>query len=106
MNKQTDKLVAIVGMGCRFPGSANNVEQFWDILKSGKDTITDIPEDRWSVEEYYHPNKQVKGKATPGVEDLSISLINLMQSSLGLMPERQIKSIRNRGKCWRLSGRL
>lgn len=63
MNKQTDKLVAIVGMGCRFPGSANNVEQFWDILKSGKDTITDIPEDRWSVEEYYHPNKQVKGKS-------------------------------------------
>ncbi|MFD2408324.1 type I polyketide synthase [Paenibacillus rhizoplanae] len=63
MNKQTDKLVAIVGMGCRFPGSANNVEQFWDILKSGKDTITDIPEDRWSIEEYYHPNKQVKGKS-------------------------------------------
>jgi len=63
MGNNSEKLVAIVGMGCRFPGSSNNVEQFWDILKSGKDTISDIPQDRWSIEEYYHGNKQVKGKS-------------------------------------------
>ncbi|WP_379129602.1 type I polyketide synthase [Paenibacillus sp. sgz500958] len=63
MSNKSDRLVAIVGMGCRFPGSSNNVEQFWGILKSGKDAVTEIPENRWSIDEYYHSNKQVKGKS-------------------------------------------
>ncbi|WP_150273101.1 type I polyketide synthase [Paenibacillus tepidiphilus] len=63
MVNSSDKLVAIVGMGCRFPGSANNADQFWELLKAGKDAITEVPADRWSLEEFYHPNKQVKGKS-------------------------------------------
>ncbi len=56
------KKVAIIGMGCRFPGNSDNVEAYWEMLKSGKDGITEIPEDRWSIEEFYHPNG-VKGKS-------------------------------------------
>ena len=37
--------IAVVGMGCRFPG-ANNLEEFWQLLKDGRDTITDAV-DRW-----------------------------------------------------------
>ena len=36
--------IAIIGMGCRFPG-ANNPEEFWQLLRSGKDAITQS--DRW-----------------------------------------------------------
>lgn len=57
-----DKL-AIVGMSCRFPGGANNVEEFWELLTSGKDGISTIPEDRWDVEKYYDPDNSVQGKA-------------------------------------------
>ena len=39
--------IAIVGMGCRFPG-ANNPEEFWQLLVDGKDAITSIPEERWN----------------------------------------------------------
>ena len=56
------KKVAIIGMGCRFPGNSDNVEAYWEMLKSGKDGITEIPEERWSIEEYYNPNG-VKGKS-------------------------------------------
>jgi acyl transferase domain-containing protein/acyl-CoA synthetase (AMP-forming)/AMP-acid ligase II/acyl carrier protein/predicted alpha/beta-fold hydrolase len=42
--------IAIVGMGCRFPG-ANNPEAFWQLLCAGKDAITTVKE-RWEGEEW------------------------------------------------------
>ena len=48
--------VAVIGMGCRFPGGADNPALFWKLLKNGEDAITDLPGDRWSLDEYYDPN--------------------------------------------------
>jgi acyl transferase domain-containing protein/acyl-CoA synthetase (AMP-forming)/AMP-acid ligase II/pimeloyl-ACP methyl ester carboxylesterase len=41
--------IAIIGIGCRFPG-ANNADEFWELLKSGKDAIS--KSDRWSESSY------------------------------------------------------
>ena len=38
--------IAIVGMGCRFPGGANLPESFWENLVAGIDAITPVPPDR------------------------------------------------------------
>ncbi|MCC0177306.1 alpha/beta fold hydrolase [Waterburya agarophytonicola K14] len=46
-NQQQD--IAIIGIGCRFP-SANNIQEFWQLLRDGKDAIS--KSDRWS-ESYY-----------------------------------------------------
>ena len=54
--------IAIVGIGCRFPGGANDPEKFWDILVRGKDATSDVPNDRWEVEKFYNPNKSQPGK--------------------------------------------
>lgn len=54
--------IAIVGMSCRFPGGANDPEAFWQILQNGIDTITEVPSDRWSLEDYYDPDPEVPGK--------------------------------------------
>ncbi len=53
--------VAIVGIGCRFPG-AGSPEAFWRLLRDGIDAVGEVPPDRWPVEEYYHPEPRRAGK--------------------------------------------
>lgn len=57
---RVDEPVAIVGMSCRFPG-AENVDAFWHLLVNGKDGITEVPDDRWNLKEYYSET-QTPGK--------------------------------------------
>ena len=45
--------IAIIGMGCRFPGGANNPQMYWDLLRNGRDAVCQVPADRWDVEAYY-----------------------------------------------------
>jgi thioester reductase-like protein len=53
--------IAIVGLGCRFPG-ANSPEAFWQLLSQGVDAISEIPGDRWNLEEFYDPEPGKSGK--------------------------------------------
>ncbi|MEM8637299.1 MAG: SDR family NAD(P)-dependent oxidoreductase [Cyanobacteria bacterium P01_G01_bin.54] len=54
--------IAIVGMGCRFPGGANSPAQFWRLLQDEVDAITEVPLDRWSLEKFYDPDPTEPGK--------------------------------------------
>ncbi|MBU2178315.1 MAG: polyketide synthase dehydratase domain-containing protein, partial [Gammaproteobacteria bacterium] len=45
--------IAIVGMGCRFPGGANNPDLFWQHLVEGKSAICEVPAERWQADAYY-----------------------------------------------------
>jgi phthiocerol/phenolphthiocerol synthesis type-I polyketide synthase C len=53
--------IAVVGLACRFPGAAD-VAEFWSLLEAGKDAVTEIPDDRWDVDAYYHPDPAKPGK--------------------------------------------
>ncbi len=44
--------IAIVGIGCRFPGGCNNTTDFWRLLSTGTSAIRPVPESRWSPEDY------------------------------------------------------
>ncbi|MBI0316343.1 type I polyketide synthase [Streptomyces javensis] len=47
----TDEPVAIVGMGCRFPGGAEDPEGFWQLVAGGSDAMSGFPSNRgWDVE--------------------------------------------------------
>lgn len=54
--------IAIVGLGCRFPGNADNPQQYWNLLKNGIDAITDVPASRWDAKCFYHPDSRTSGK--------------------------------------------
>ena len=59
---QNHEPIAIIGMSCRFPGGASNPQKFWELLKNGVDAITEVPDERWSLDSYYHPDPDTPGK--------------------------------------------
>ncbi|WP_036706031.1 beta-ketoacyl synthase N-terminal-like domain-containing protein, partial [Paenibacillus graminis] len=49
-----DADIAVIAMACRFPG-ASSPEEFWNNLLQGKDSIREVPRDRWNIDDYYSP---------------------------------------------------
>ncbi len=56
--------VAVVGIGCRFPGDVTGPESFWDLLAEGRNAISRIPADRWDADAFYHPDPLTPGRMT------------------------------------------
>jgi len=52
---------AIVGYAARFPGAAD-ADEFWDVLREGRDAVSEVPPDRWDVEEFFDPDPDTPGK--------------------------------------------
>ena len=62
MTKNKREPLAIIGMGCRYPGDVNTPEEFWKLICDKKDALTEIPADRWDVEALYAPEWRRAGK--------------------------------------------
>ncbi|MGV0872594.1 SDR family NAD(P)-dependent oxidoreductase [Mycolicibacterium sp. XJ879] len=60
LNEPTAR-IAIVGYAARFPG-AQDVDDFWDLLREGRDAISEVPEDRWNVDDFFDPEPGAPGK--------------------------------------------
>ena len=56
-----DTPLAVIGMACRLPG-ADDLEEFWRLLRGRESAIVELPADRLNQELYYHPDKGVAGK--------------------------------------------
>ncbi|ORV47574.1 polyketide synthase [Mycolicibacter engbaekii] len=54
--------LAIVGIGCRFPGGADSAERFWQLLHSATDATCVVPETRWNAARYHDPSPAKVGK--------------------------------------------
>ena len=52
---------AIVGYAARFPG-APDADEFWDVLREGRDAVSEVPKDRWDVDEFFDPEPGAPGK--------------------------------------------
>jgi acyl transferase domain-containing protein/surfactin synthase thioesterase subunit/acyl carrier protein len=61
LSSTISEAVAIIGMSCRFP-MAPNLEAFWDLLQSGRDTIREIPMERWNYGDYYDKDSNARNK--------------------------------------------
>jgi phthiocerol/phenolphthiocerol synthesis type-I polyketide synthase D len=60
----TAEPVAVVGIGCRFPGGVVGPQSYWKLLTNGEDAISQIPADRWDVERFYDPDPFAPGRMT------------------------------------------
>ena len=54
--------IAVVGIGCRFPGGASGPDAFWQRLLEGIDAVTEVPKDRWDIDRFYDPDPDTSGK--------------------------------------------
>jgi amino acid adenylation domain-containing protein len=57
-----DTDIAVIGIGCRFPGGADSPEKYWELLSNRADAISEIPAERWDIEQFYDPRQGVAGK--------------------------------------------
>jgi len=40
--------IAVIGVGCRFPGGVSGLDDLWDSLAAGQSGVREVPKDRWS----------------------------------------------------------
>ena len=60
---QADKEgIAVIGMACHFPDAAD-IGEYWENLKSAKDSIREVPTSRWEWRKYYDPDGPRPGKS-------------------------------------------
>ena len=53
--------IAIIGMSCRLSGDVSSLEDFWEMLTRARCGWSEIPNERFSKDAYYHPNPAKKG---------------------------------------------
>jgi len=54
--------IAIVGIGCRFPGGSDSPEKYWENLCRGIDAVSEVPTERWDAERYFDADPEAPGK--------------------------------------------
>ncbi|OBJ48074.1 type I polyketide synthase [Mycobacterium sp. 1423905.2] len=52
---------AVVGYAARFPGAAD-ADEYWQVLREGREAISEVPADRWDVDEFFDPDPDAPGK--------------------------------------------
>lgn len=64
--------IAVVGIGCRFPGSATSPSELWQMLCRGESSWSEIPKDRLNVSSYFHPSGNREGSVCTPLESCSL----------------------------------
>ncbi len=61
--RSNEEPIAIIGIGCHFPGQSKTPRRFWELIRDGRDAITRIPRERFDADAYYDPTPEAPGKS-------------------------------------------
>ena len=77
--------IAVIGMGCRFPGGANSPEEFWAVLRNGVDAVGEIPRTRWDVDAFHDSDPATPGKIAVNAGGFIADVAEFDASFFGIM---------------------
>ncbi|EAZ91777.1 type I polyketide synthase [Crocosphaera chwakensis] len=83
--KTSSEAIAIVGMGCRFPGGGNDPESFWQLLEEKKDTAGTISESRLKLGQ----NKQIGSFLNTAVDEFDAPFFNIAPREANCLDPQQ-----------------
>ncbi len=94
----TAEPIAIVGVGCRFPGGADGPTAFWRLLHDGVDAIREVPPHRWDLDAFYDPNPETPGRANTrssgfldDVYDFDAAFFNIVpREAIAMDPQQRL----------------
>ncbi|OLF06420.1 hypothetical protein BU204_36395 [Actinophytocola xanthii] len=88
----TAEPVAVVGIGCRFPGGVTSPEQLWELLAQGRDGIVDFPDDRgWDLAALAGRSATAKGGFLAGVADFDADFFGISpREALAMDPQQRL----------------
>ena len=84
--RDLDDPVVIVGMACRFPGGADDLNRFWDMLIQGEDGITKVPPSRWDNTIFFDRQPAVPGKMNTRWSGLTKGIDQFDPALFGISP--------------------
>ncbi|MFD5582175.1 beta-ketoacyl synthase N-terminal-like domain-containing protein, partial [Streptomyces pseudogriseolus] len=83
--------VAIVAMGCRFPGGVSGPDDLWRLLEDGTDAMTDWPRDRgWDTEALYDPEPGTPGRSYARTGGFIDRVADFDASFFGISPREAV----------------
>ena len=106
--------IAIVGMACRFPGGANSVEEFWDLLTSGRSTVQEILKVRMDIRGRFRASQDSKwagwtkffGNLVSDVDALDNAFFNINAKESAAMDLQQRLLLKTAYQAFESSGYL
>uniref|UniRef100_A0A3Q3VTC9 Uncharacterized protein n=1 Tax=Mola mola TaxID=94237 RepID=A0A3Q3VTC9_MOLML len=85
--EDTEDDVAIIGIGCNFPGG-EGLENFWRVLLEGKNCVVDIPAERFDITLWYDSDGNKPGK-TQTTKAFDHKFFGITEAEADLMDPQQ-----------------